>query len=208
MSPKRVRRNRFVQNKQRSLLLEDFRGNRYQNLQLNDIASHVVEFATDFYGSKFIQRKLDDATLFRKNAIFREMRPHLLRLMVDTFANFVVQKLFDVGNPEQQQEMIEVIRSNFVYFSMNKYGCRVVQTAIEKMSSFQQMYMVKICTKEDLILLSKDPNGNHVMQMYFRHANFVIQVSHHYLGLLVKFQSTMSEYYFTGLDFWPFERPN
>lgn len=36
----------------RSRLLEDFRNNRYPNLQLRDLANHIVEFSQDQHGSR------------------------------------------------------------------------------------------------------------------------------------------------------------
>lgn len=37
----------------RSRLLEDFRNNRYPNLQLRDIAGHIMEFSQDQHGSRY-----------------------------------------------------------------------------------------------------------------------------------------------------------
>lgn len=36
----------------RSRLLEDFRNNRYPNLQLRDLQNHIVEFSQDQHGSR------------------------------------------------------------------------------------------------------------------------------------------------------------
>lgn len=38
----------------RSRLLEDFRNNRYPNLQLREIAGHVMEFSQDQHGSRSV----------------------------------------------------------------------------------------------------------------------------------------------------------
>lgn len=41
----------------RSRLLEDFRNNRFPNLQLRDLANHIVEFSQDQHGSRLGPRK-------------------------------------------------------------------------------------------------------------------------------------------------------
>lgn len=160
----------------RSMLLDSFRMNRVQNLQLSDIISHVVEFATDLDGSKFIQRKLDDVTTHRKDMIFREIQPHMLRLMTDKFGNFVVQKLFEICDEIQRIDLFVLIQNHFMELCLNKYGCRVVQRAIEKLSVQQQIQMINQFSKADIIRLSKDSNGNHVIQKYFRQGESYIKV--------------------------------
>lgn len=161
----------------KSMLLEGFRSNRFHNLQLADIVSHVVEFVTDFDGSKFVQRKLDDAPVLRKEMIYREMRPNMYLLMKDRYANFVVQKFFDVGDLLQRLELVESIQNHFMELCLNRYGCRVVQTAIEKMPLQQQLSMVNRRTAGDIIQVAMDPNGNHVMQKYFKHGDAYIKVN-------------------------------
>ena len=42
----------------RSRLLEDFRNNRYPNLQLRDIAGHIMEFSQDQHGSRYTSSRL------------------------------------------------------------------------------------------------------------------------------------------------------
>lgn len=37
----------------RSRLLEDFRNNRFPNLQLRELANHIVEFSQDQHGSRY-----------------------------------------------------------------------------------------------------------------------------------------------------------
>ena len=39
----------------RSRLLEDFRNNRFPNLQLRDLNGHIVEFSQDQHGSRWAQ---------------------------------------------------------------------------------------------------------------------------------------------------------
>lgn len=57
----------------RSQMLEDFRNNRLPNLQLRDVQKHVVEFAQDQHGSRFIQQKLERAQPNEKQMVFNEV---------------------------------------------------------------------------------------------------------------------------------------
>jgi hypothetical protein len=40
---------------------------------------------------RFIQSKLERATLQEKEAIFAEIKPHITNLMTDVFGNYVIQ---------------------------------------------------------------------------------------------------------------------
>lgn len=180
-------RNRTQPTTSRSFLLDDFKGDRYESLQLTDIVSHVVEFASDADGSKFIQIKLNDATDSRKEMIFREMRPYLRRLMSNTFGNFVVQKFFDIGTMRHKLDIIEEIRFNFQMLSLHKYGCRVVQKAIESSSMQYLNYLLQVIDRESAIRLAKDSSGNHVIQKIFRVAPLNIQVRDKFNGFIIHF---------------------
>lgn len=123
----------------RSRLLEDFRNNRLPNLQLPDIVKHVVEFAQDQHGSRFIQQKLERVGAADKQAIFGEIVSASHGLMMDVFGNYVVQKFFEFGTAEQKQGLVECIRGHVLSLSMHMYGCRVIQKALESMPVEQQV---------------------------------------------------------------------
>jgi hypothetical protein len=49
--------------------------------------------SADQYGSRFIQQKLETATIEEKNMVYQEIMPQALALMTDVFGNYVVQKV-------------------------------------------------------------------------------------------------------------------
>ncbi|CAA2997202.1 pumilio homolog 4 isoform X1 [Olea europaea subsp. europaea] len=87
------------------LLLEAFKNNKTRTLELSDVFSHFIEFSRDQYGSRFIQQKLEIATVEEKMKIFPEIIPHALSLMTDVFGNYVIQKFFEHGTESQQKEL-------------------------------------------------------------------------------------------------------
>lgn len=48
----------------RSRLLEDFRNNRFPNLQLRDLPGHMVEFSQDQHGSRWLTKTLSQTRIF------------------------------------------------------------------------------------------------------------------------------------------------
>ncbi|XP_021946008.1 maternal protein pumilio isoform X3 [Folsomia candida] len=147
----------------RSRLLEDFRNNRFPNLQLRDITNHMVEFSQDQHGSRFIQQKLERATPAEKQLVFNEIIAHAYPLMTDVFGNYVIQKFFEFGSPEQKAALAQKIRGHVLPLALQMYGCRVIQKALESIGPDLQKEIVRELDGHVLKCV-KDQNGNHVVQ--------------------------------------------
>ncbi|XP_044751007.1 pumilio homolog 2-like isoform X2 [Coccinella septempunctata] len=147
----------------RSRLLEDFRNNRYPNLQLRDLANHIVEFSQDQHGSRFIQQKLERATAAEKQMVFNEILSAAYNLMTDVFGNYVIQKFFEFGTQEQKTTLAQKVRGHVLPLALQMYGCRVIQKALESIPPEQQQEIVRELDGHVLKCV-KDQNGNHVVQ--------------------------------------------
>ncbi|RXN38951.1 pumilio -like protein [Labeo rohita] len=149
----------------RSRLLEDFRNNRYPNLQLREIAGHVMEFSQDQHGSRFIQLKLERASPAERQLVFNEILQAAYQLMVDVFGNYVIQKFFEFGSLDQKLALAERIRGHVLSLALQMYGCRVIQKALEFIPSDQQVINEMVRELDGHVLKCvKDQNGNHVVQ--------------------------------------------
>ncbi|CAG5036365.1 unnamed protein product [Parnassius apollo] len=147
----------------RSRLLEDFRNNRFPNLQLRDLANHIVEFSQDQHGSRFIQQKLERATVQEKQMVFNEIIGAAYNLMTDVFGNYVIQKFFEFGTAEQKTTLAQKVRGHVLALALQMYGCRVIQKALESIPAEQQQEVVRELDGHVLKCV-KDQNGNHVVQ--------------------------------------------
>uniref|UniRef100_A0A669CA49 Pumilio homolog 1 n=1 Tax=Oreochromis niloticus TaxID=8128 RepID=A0A669CA49_ORENI len=117
----------------RSRLLEDFRNNRYPNLQLRDIAGHIMEFSQDQHGSRFIQLKLERASSAERQLVFSEILQAAYQLMVDVFGNYVIQKFFEVCVQLMLccSEMVRELDGHVLKCVKDQNGNHVVQKCIE-----------------------------------------------------------------------------
>ncbi|KHJ40453.1 RNA binding repeat protein, Pumilio-family, partial [Trichuris suis] len=148
---------------QRSRLLEEYRTGRLNALQLRDVSNHVVEFAQDQFGSRFIQQKLERAGSQERQMVFQEIVNSSHSLMNDVFGNYVIQKLFEFGTVEQKNELARKLRSQVVHLALQMYGCRVIQKCLETVDKDQQREIVKELDGH-ILKCVKDQNGNHVVQ--------------------------------------------
>ncbi|XP_065319996.1 pumilio homolog 2-like isoform X2 [Gordionus sp. m RMFG-2023] len=147
----------------RSKLLEDFRNNRFANLQLKDLASHIVEFSQDQHGSRFIQQKLERAIAAESMMVFNEILGQAYNLMTDVFGNYVIQKFFEFGTIDQKHSLAQKIKGHVLPLALQMYGCRVIQKALESIPPEDQNEIVAELNGHVLKCV-KDQNGNHVVQ--------------------------------------------
>lgn len=154
----------------RSYLLDDFRNNRTPHLQISDILSHVVEFAKDQHGSRFIQQKLERASAKEKQMLFDEVLANAHVLMVDVFGNYVVQKFFEYGTPEQKAALGRCLKGDVMTLALQMYGCRVIQKALESTDEKVQLEILRELEVQVLKCV-KDQNGNHVIQKVIERVN-------------------------------------
>lgn len=62
--------------------------------------------------------------------------------MVNRFGNFLVQRCFEHGTPEQVIKIAEAIRGNTLNLSMDAFGCHVVQKAFDSVPEDYKAIMV------------------------------------------------------------------
>jgi hypothetical protein len=117
----------------RDPLVDEFRSTfgKSRPWGLRDVQGHVVAFCQDQHGSRFIQQRLEVCNDAEKQLVFEEILPVANPLMIDVFGNYVLQKLFEYGTPEQCEALALLVTGQAVDLSMQMYGCRVVQKAME-----------------------------------------------------------------------------
>ncbi|KAL9402690.1 hypothetical protein Peur_006539 [Populus x canadensis] len=152
-----------AERKQSSSLIDEFKNNKTGSFELSDIVGHVVEFSTDQYGSRFIQQKLETASVEETNKIFPEIIPHARTLMTDVFGNYVIQKFLDQGTESQRTELASQLTGHVLPLSLQMYGCRVIQKALEVIDVDRQTQMVAELDGSVMKCI-RDQNGNHVIQ--------------------------------------------
>lgn len=136
---------------------------RYRDWRLSELENHIVEFATDQHGSRFIQQKLESASEEERKAILDEALYDAQRLMTDVFGNYVVQKLLEHGGEVAVAAIAQELEGRMLSLSLHMYGCRVVQKALEVLEKEQRSRLVRELDGHVLKCI-RDQNGNHVIQ--------------------------------------------
>ncbi len=149
--------------------------------KLRDIKGHVLEFAQDQFGSRFIQQNLEskDVSDEDKDDMFKEISNDIADLCRDVFGNYCIQKLLAMGTVSQQYTIVtSAVEGNVLWLSKDTYGCRTVQAMITHVfctNDGQVNESVIPIERQDKMLLelngkvlecAQDQNANHVLQVF------------------------------------------
>lgn len=148
-----------------AILHELHSSKHHHHIRLSDVVSQelVALLATDQNGSRFIQLQLEQASKGQLQDMFEQLEQDTIRLSVDVFANYVIQKFFEYGRPSHRRGLAGRMRGAILPLSMQMYGCRVVQKALEVIDLDQQLQFVNEL-RGHVDKCVKDQNGNHVIQ--------------------------------------------
>lgn len=74
--------------------------------------------------------------------VFSEVMGSAQSLMTDVFGNYVIQKFFEFGTSEQKVDLVRRLRNHVLPLSLQMYGCRVIQKALETTDAESQVSLI------------------------------------------------------------------
>ncbi|RLN42155.1 hypothetical protein C2845_PM01G05890 [Panicum miliaceum] len=152
----------FVNN--RAPELGNSRTMRYGNMAR--VKEYIYFMAKDQYGCRYLQQKFEEGK-HHVDVIFEGIINHIADLMINSFANYLVQKMLDVCDEEQRLRIIAVLTQDpvrLVAICLNMHGTRAVQKLIETVTTREQIVLISSALQPAFMELVNDPNGNHVIQ--------------------------------------------
>ena len=96
--------------------------------------------------------------------ILEETIPHVADLMTDQYANFLIQKLFDIMTPAMRYQVSSVAGPHLSRIALTPHGTFSIQKLIETIATPEEMAIITESLQRDVTLLVKDVHGNHVIQ--------------------------------------------
>ncbi|CAM0874247.1 unnamed protein product [Alopecurus aequalis] len=144
-------------------LLQQIKRPPNHDVRLIHIKGHVPAISVDPIGSRFILKKLDTSTTGEIIMLYNEITPHIRTLIMNAFANCVIQKLLDHGPPIYIRKLIDNLMGHVLGLSLQLYGCRVIQKAFEISDIDQKVEMAKELGS-NLLKCVCDQHANHAIQ--------------------------------------------
>eukprot|EP00930_Biecheleria_cincta_P033859 TRINITY_DN23439_c0_g1_i2.p1 TRINITY_DN23439_c0_g1~~TRINITY_DN23439_c0_g1_i2.p1 ORF type:complete len:1038 (+),score=189.94 TRINITY_DN23439_c0_g1_i2:101-3214(+) len=127
--------------------------------------SNVYSIAKDQAGCRMLQHKLDEGSGEVFAAVFQEASSHFVELMCDPFGNYLCQKLMEMCSIRQLEVILDRTCGSLVHVALNMHGARAVQKLIDVVRTVPTCSKRLVAALEgSVVALTKDPNGNHVVQ--------------------------------------------
>ena len=130
------------------------------------LAADALAVACNVHGTRAMQKLIDVLTTPAEMALMRSvLQPHVLALVLDPNGNHVVQRVLHKFPPEQSQFIYTIITDEAVMdrVSTDRYGCCVVQRALDYADDAQKAHVVAKVVEHSYALM-QDAYGNYVIQ--------------------------------------------
>ncbi|KAG5505831.1 hypothetical protein JKF63_05167 [Porcisia hertigi] len=142
-------------------------------LTADGLRGKVYESAKDQHGCRYLQRWLDtNRDPKALQVVMEEIIPHVGELMTDQYANFLIQKLFDIMPDDVRYKVAIVAAPHICTIALTPHGTFSVQKMIETISTREEMRIICEALSKDVVRLVKDAHGNHVIQKVLQRFDF------------------------------------
>uniref|UniRef100_A0A914H0V1 PUM-HD domain-containing protein n=1 Tax=Globodera rostochiensis TaxID=31243 RepID=A0A914H0V1_GLORO len=162
--------------RRRSKLLDDYRNNRTANLQLADLGDHVLEFALDPFGSRFIEQKLACASPTEKAQLLKALHGRLLIISMKLHGCAVIKAVLKSVDKASQIEMIEELRpaprACVIKCIKDHYGSKFMDTIFELIEPERLQFVVDAIINSPpnaAVALSLHEYGSRVIRRVLEH---------------------------------------
>lgn len=124
----------------------------------------ILALCKDQRGCRFLQRRLSEGDPAVVERIFDSTLSHMSQLMVDPFANYFCQRLVERCTDYQISAIVRQVAPDLVSIALNPHGTRAFQRLIERLTTDEQVELVRRALDGSVVRLIRDLNGNHVVQ--------------------------------------------
>lgn len=141
--------------------------------------SQIESLASHNYGCRVIQRILEFGTEAEKKSLMTDLHACAARLITDQYGNYVTQHIIAQGEPEDRQQVIQLVLQKLLFYSKHKFASNVVEKSIEYGTNEDRKAI-----RTQLTALHSDGTSPLQLMMKDQFGNYVIRKSHIFLPLI------------------------
>jgi hypothetical protein len=157
------------------------------------ITENLMDISFDKHGCCAIQKCFDLAPKSTKDIIINIIIKHSLILIVDQYANYVVQFIFEKRDPILMKEFALTFKKKIVELSKQKFASNVLEKFFEFCDNESKNILLKELANSSIILeLLLDNFGNFVLQKALKRSDHEVYSYFIHVKILNKI-----------VDYWP-----
>ena len=141
----------------------------YNSMSVNDLLNNIEKISENQSGCRLLQNKLQQNSN-RANDFYRamEFKKILKKLTVDSFGNYLIQKLLEyITNDLIQEFFINIICPSFMEISLNPHGSRVIQKLLGRIYNINNLMKVfNECLKSTMLEIFLNQSSTHIIIKY------------------------------------------
>lgn len=131
----------------------------------------IINFSKDQHGCRMLQKLIDDDIKKNLPIIFNATYKYSTNLMLDSFGNYLIQKIMVSASNSQLSLILIEITPNIESIAINLHGTRALQKLISCLNTPNHHDLISIAIAPTIVNLIHDLNGNHVIQKLISHYN-------------------------------------
>ena len=141
----------------------------FNSLSLNDLLNKIEQISDNQSGCRLLQNKLQQNPN-RANDFYRalESKKILKKMTIDSFGNYLIQKLLEYITKDIIQEFFTaIIYPSFMEISLNPHGSRVIQKLLTRIYNIPNlMVSFNECLKTSMLEIFLNQSSTHIIIKY------------------------------------------
>ena len=141
----------------------------YNSMNLNDLFKNIDKISENQSGCRLLQNKLQQNSS-KANDFYRamELKKILKKMTIDSFGNYLIQKLLEYITDDIIQEyFINIICPSFMEISLNPHGSRVIQKLLDRIYNVSHlMNIFNECLKNSMLEIFLNQSSTHIIIKY------------------------------------------
>jgi len=179
-------------------LLKNGNNEVIEEFRAEDFVGKMAELVKTYQGSKILQKHISTADKEDLDLVVRELGEKIGDLLLDPYANYIIQTLMQNGSPSQRLYLLQKMAICFIPIARDKKGTHALQAIVAQINSPEEFALIKHIVGNSIFELSMDPRANYVIQKLINvipidSSQFIyqplfdnfIQVANNSFGLLV-----------------------
>lgn len=138
----------------------------YINQPFEELAKNIVFISKDQGGCRYLQKKIEEDPKGMAIIIYPAIKMHILKLILDPFGNYLMQKIFSILKEEQLLEVLDIISSDILEIGSDSHGTRVIQEMILFLKTPKLLENFWTMIKPYIVPLLNELNGTHIIQKF------------------------------------------